>query len=604
MTNPDTREKGSPAPNGRSAPVARSLTVAIGRPPANKNVQNDAAKPESTPKPKEIATEEKKTAPAPPVIGMDLVHAGPSPAPTREHVTLVSPLSPGTPPRTPVTPPPVPPPAPPSPETPGAAPVALPPVEVPPAPESAPTAVPPHVPEPPRVDLEVLKPDKKLARTMKQGTKQRRYLAQSVVLEESGLSELVRLSLIFMATVVILFFVWATFARMEEMASTSGEVMPAGAVQLIQHLEGGIVKATLIHEGQLVEAGQLLFQMAPEAALADYNQMRARLASLEAQIARNRAFLADKEPDFVAVPAEFAQLIRDQKEYLGVQRASRDSRREVLVVRVQQRRTRIGSLTTQRNSLAEQLRSLDEEVTMRRSGLAMGLTSRLAVMGSERERSRVAGELDRTRADLVTAQKELDEAVKQLESFDDELRQDVVKELNSLASDMSQLREGMLRQHNRVERLEVRAPLRGVIKNLQMETLRGVVPPGGLLTELVPVEATRRVTTHISTRDIGHVKVGQRVTVKVTTYDFSRYGGIEGVLESVSATTFKDPADPTPYFKGIIRLHQSYVGSDPKRNEVLPGMAVQADIHTGSKTLMEYMLKPIYASVDKAFRER
>ncbi|WP_420905381.1 HlyD family type I secretion periplasmic adaptor subunit [Candidatus Magnetaquiglobus chichijimensis] len=449
-----------------------------------------------------------------------------------------------------------------------------------------------------------MKPEKKVAQTMKQGSKQRRYLAQSVVLEESGLSYLVRLSLVFMAALLILFVVWASFSSMEEMAATVGEVMPAGPVQRIQHLEGGIVKAILVKEGELVESGKVLFQMAPESALAELNQMRARHAALESQIARNRAFLDEKEPDFASIPNEFNHLKREQVQLLAAQRSFLESRREVMRLKMDQRRTRLSSLSTQKENLEQQLRYYDEEVAMRRAGLAKGVMSRLAALGSERDRSRVAGDLERTQADLITARKELDESVKQIVSLDDEVRQEALKELGSLSSELRQLKEGMLRQENRVERLEVKAPVKGVIKNLQMETLRGVVPPGGMLTEIVPVETTRKVETRITTRDIGHVHPGQRVTVKVTTYDYSRYGGIDGVLESISASTFKDPADPAPYYKGIIRLDHAYVGTDPKQNEVLPGMAVQADIHTGSKTLMEYMLKPIYASVNKAFRER
>ncbi|MBF0192169.1 MAG: HlyD family type I secretion periplasmic adaptor subunit [Magnetococcales bacterium] len=616
MTTPDPKEKTAAKADGRAAP--RSLVVAIGRPAKKEKVADGPVSAQNAP----------RRLDAPVASGSPSNSAARKSAPTPDAASFV---------HTPAIPP-----APIASSAPGAPVSVVVPASAPVAPAparaaSAPVApVSPVVPTPvvpasvasqseavlavssgvaasrafdssalpPPVDPDVLKPEKKVAQTMKQGNKQRRYLAQSVVLEESGLSSLVRLSLAFTAGMMILFLVWASFSRMEEMAPTVGEVMPAGAVQHIQHLEGGIVKAILVKEGELVEAGKVLFQMAPESALAELNQMRARHAALEAQIARNRAFLEEKEPAFDTIPAEFSHLIRDQLQLLTAQRAFRESRRDVLRLKMDQRRLRITNLTAQRDSLEQQLRYFDEEVAMRRAGLAKGVMSRLAALGSERDRSRVAGDLERTRGDLVTAQKELDEAVKQLTSLNDEVRQESLKELGAITSEVSQLREGMLRQQNRVERLDVRAPVKGVIKNLQMETLRGVVPPGGLLTEIVPVESTRRVETRINTRDVGHVKPGQAVTVKVTTYDFSRYGGIDGVLESISATTFKDPSDPTPYYKGIIRLERAYVGGDPKRNEVLPGMAVQADIHTGSKTLMEYMLKPIYASMDKAFRER
>ncbi|MBF0295035.1 MAG: HlyD family type I secretion periplasmic adaptor subunit, partial [Magnetococcales bacterium] len=480
----------------------------------------------------------------------------------------------------------------------------------PPPPPAAPGTVPPpggggEKSLKPEKIADVMKPDKELVKGIKLGNKQRRYLAQSVVLEESGLSSLIRLTLISMATVVVVFVIWASFSVMEEMASSVGQVIPAGPVQLIQHLEGGIVKEIRVKEGDLAEEGQLLFRMAPENALAELNQMRARAAALEAQVARNQAFLEEREPDFAKVPVEFFHLTRDQTLLLAAQRAFRASRQEVLKTKMEQRRTRIAALTSQKSVLEQQLGYFDEEVAMRKAGVAKGVMSRLSALASVRDRSRVEGDLTRTLGDLDGAGKDLDEARKQLVSLEDELRQDAFKELGAISAELNQVKEGMLRQINRVERLEVRAPVRGVVKNLQMETLRGVVPAGGLLTELVPVEATRRVENRISPRDIGHVRPGQRVTVKVTTYDFARYGGIDGVLESISATTFKDQADPNnPYYKGIIRLEHSYVGNDPKYNEVLPGMSVQADIHTGSKTLMEYMLKPIYSSVNKAFRER
>ncbi len=452
--------------------------------------------------------------------------------------------------------------------------------------------------------VDVLKPEKDLSRKLKQGNKQHRYLAQAVVLEESGLSVHIRLAMSFVAAVVIAFFVWASFSTVEEMAASAGQVMPSGPVQNIQHLEGGIVKQIFVKERDLVKEGQLLFLMAPESALAELNQMRSRRAALESQAARNQAFLDNKEPDFSQVADEFSYLIRDQTLLLAAQRSYRESRRNVLQSKIEQRQARITNLLAQKGTSERQLKLIGDEVSMRWAGVEQGVMSRLSAMSSERDRSRVAGELARIQGDLSTAKKELDEANKQLISLEDELRQAAMQELGGISAELSQLREGMLRQQNRVARLEVRAPVTGVIKNLQMETLRGVVPPGGHLTEIVPVEPTRWVETHITTQDVGHVKAGQKVTVKVSTFDFARYGGIDGVLESISATTFKDPGDPTPYYKGIIRLDHSYVGDDATHNSVLPGMSVQADIHTGSKTLMEYMLKPIYASVNKAFRER
>jgi membrane fusion protein, adhesin transport system len=136
-----------------------------------------------------------------------------------------------------------------------------------------------------------------------------------------------------------------------------------------------------------------------------------------------------------------------------------------------------------------------------------------------------------------------------------------------------------------------------------VHTVGGVIPPGAIITEIVPLDKELVVEAKIQPRDVGHVRIGQPVTVKVTTYDFSRYGGITGELKDVSASTFLDEQGE-PYYKGIVELDRNYVGKDPMHNRVMPGMTVQADIKTGKKTLFSYLLKPVYSSVSTAFRER
>lgn len=161
----------------------------------------------------------------------------------------------------------------------------------------------------------------------------------------------------------------------------------------------------------------------------------------------------------------------------------------------------------------------------------------------------------------------------------------------------------MAKLEDRANRLEIRAPVRGIVKGLQAHTIGGVIAPGALVLEIVPMDEELVVEARVATTHVGHVEVGQPVTVKVLTYDFARYGGIPGRLRSVSASTFV-AEDETPYYKAVIALDRNYVGGDPNRNLVLPGMTVQADIKTGRKTLLQYLLKPVYSSIDEAFQER
>ncbi|MBF0419285.1 MAG: HlyD family type I secretion periplasmic adaptor subunit, partial [Magnetococcales bacterium] len=450
----------------------------------------------------------------------------------------------------------------------------------------------------------LLEPDPEEVARLKQGFKQHRFMAQSVILEESGLSNQVRSAMLAVSLVIVSFIVWASLSTMDEITSTQGQVMPASPAQLIQHLEGGIVREIFVVQGQVIKEGALIVRLDKEGVMADLNQLRAKGASLRTQEIRIRAFLADAEANFSTIPAEYQSFILGQTRLLQAQRSALNGERQVLESRIAKSSARINNLQEQIKSARGQKQSLAQQLAMKSQGVEKGVVSRLVYLDSRRDMDRVEADEVRIQGDLETARKEKDEAMGELEEVVRKARETNLRELGTVTTDLAQTEEQIRRLSDRVKRLEVRSPVWGVVNNLQVETVGGVLAPGALIAEIIPMDSTRRVETRISPRDIGHVAVGQSVTVKVTTYDFARYGGIGGILESVSPTTYKDPQEKEPFYKGIIRLEKPYVGMNEKLNPVLPGMTVQADIDTGSKTLMEYMLKPIYASVNKAFRER
>jgi membrane fusion protein, adhesin transport system len=452
--------------------------------------------------------------------------------------------------------------------------------------------------------LSLLEPDPEEVTKLKQGTKQDRFLSQSVVLEESGLSTLVRSSVLLVALVMASFFIWASYSTIDEMASTTGEIIPNSPIQVIQHLEGGIIEKIFVQEGQIVKKGGMLVRLSAEAALADLNQMRVRLASLMAQKARLVSLIENKEPDFSNIPEEYGVIIQGQLKLLSAQRNAYNGQIYVQKARIDRAESSLDNILDQQEALQRQIAYSEQELQVRKLGYEKGLMSRLMVIAAHRDQVRVESELVRVIGEIVGARKDLNEAVSELEGVIDSTREVNLRELGVITADYSQVVEGITRLEDRVSRLDIYSPAWGIVKSLQMKTIGGVLGPGSVITEIIPLDATRRVETRISTKDVGHVRVGQGVTVKISTFDFARYGGINGILESISPTTFEDPAGGDPYYQGIVRLEKSHVGGNPKVNQVLPGMVVQADIHTGAKTLMEYLLKPIYASVNKSFRER
>jgi len=238
---------------------------------------------------------------------------------------------------------------------------------------------------------------------------------------------------------------------------------------------------------------------------------------------------------------------------------------------------------------------------MRELLYSKGLTSKIVFLDVQRNLNDAIGDLAKLTSERKKTAEALKESHNRLLEVDTDLKEIAMGEMGDLMAETASLRESLTRSEDRVKRLDIRSPVYGIIKGLEANTIGGIIPPGGVLMEIVPLDAELIIETRINPRDVGHVKSGQPVTVKVTTYDFARYGGINGTLFEVSATTFMDE-EGEPYYKGLIKLQQSYVGTDETINLILPGMTVQADIKTGKKTLLEYLMKPVVSSVSESFR--
>ena len=204
---------------------------------------------------------------------------------------------------------------------------------------------------------------------------------------------------------------------------------------------------------------------------------------------------------------------------------------------------------------------------------------------------------------MARARETIAEANLRLNELHNSQREEAFSELGRLGGEIAQTSETLRKLKDRVARLEIHAPSRGYIKGLQFTTIGGVIAPAQVVMELVPTDDVLVAETRISTEDIGHVHLGQPVTVKVSAFDYIRYGSISGELVSISASTFVDE-DGRPYYKGRVALDSDLVGDGARAQPIIPGMTVQADIQTGERTLLQYLLKPVYVSLDQAFSER
>ncbi len=430
-----------------------------------------------------------------------------------------------------------------------------------------------------------------------------RFLGQPVALEEVGPPGVLRAGLALLAVLVFGFIGWAAVTKLTESTRAIGFVTPTGSVRSVQHLEGGIVAEILVRDGALVEPGAVLVRLDATAARADLREKQIRMAALDVQAERLRAFAYGRKPNYDSIAPEYRALVADQLVILDLQEEARRQQRRVLELQVKQRKAELSILRNDRKTLINRIKIVSEMLDMREKLLRKGLVSRFLYLGTKQELNTANGDRRKKRADTVRAKQSIAEAEGRLAQIDAELRNDAVAQMGLVSAELAQLRHTVTRLHDRVDRLEITAPVRGVVKGLTVNTVGGIIPTGGVIAEIVPVDSDLIVEAQFSPSDVGHLEIGQTASVKVQTFDFARYGSVEGVLEQLSATTFKEP-DGTIYYKGIIRLSQSHVGDNPIENMILPGMTVDIDVNTGERTLLRYLLRPVYESMDRALAER
>lgn len=443
-----------------------------------------------------------------------------------------------------------------------------------------------------------------IAKISGQREKQTRYLSQAIQLEESVNPHIIKVTMAMISMAIVVFLVWAGFTNINEVARTPGEAVPMGYQQTVQHLEGGMVKNIAVREGEIVKEGQVLISLSDAGLVEDISRVRSKQLSLDMQAERLRAFVEDRQPEFKKFEAEGAtpKMISDQMTFFKDMSDARETEKQIIRDQIAQKKQAIGSLETDLSKVQQNLK-IAQDVFWRRQQLnEKGYVSDIQVLEDRRSVNSAQGEIKALKNEILVAKEEIKEFEGRLESLTATHRDEANQKLDHVLAERAQNNELIKKVENRIERLDIRAPTHGLVKGLAVNTVGAVVQPGQTIMEVVPLDKPLEVQVKISPQDIGHLKVGQPVQVKFSTYDFSRYGFVKGTLDQISATTFQGDKGER-FYQGRILLDQNYVGNDPS-NVVMPGMTVMADVITGEKTILQYMLKPIHLSMKTAFTER
>ena len=408
---------------------------------------------------------------------------------------------------------------------------------------------------------------------------------------------------IFLCLVTI--FVWAYLAVLDEVVRGSGRVIPTSQVQVVQNLEGGIIKQIDVSEGELVTPGQILLTIDDTRFDSSLQESRIRSLSLQAKLIRLQAE-ADGLDAMPQVPAEISQalpqIFEQERQLFAERRSELEANHSIFGQQVAQKRYAITEMLSRSSRLERSLGLTEKELNVTRPLRDQGAVSEVEVLRLQRQVNDLRGELDETKLAIPRARAELSEAEQRQVELDAGFRKEVRAELNEVSAELNAFTASNVALEDRVRRTQVRSPIRGVVKSLSVRTVGGVVQPGMDLVEIVPVGESLLVEAKVNPRDIAFLRPGLPAKVKLTAYDFAIYGGLEAQVDHISADTFIEE-NGDPYYLVRVRTTEPTLVKDGKPFSIMPGMTAEVDILVGEKTVLSYLLKPVLRARENALRE-
>ena len=398
--------------------------------------------------------------------------------------------------------------------------------------------------------------------------------------------------------------VWASLAHFEEVAVAPGEVVPRGQVKVVQHLDGGIVEAIHVEEGDRVKAGDPLLQLDVVASENRELELRVTLDGLTLRRARLDAEADDTDLEFPADVAERRpDAAQSETRAFETRRLELQSTLLALDEKTRQRTLDIQQLETERANKGSDLALAREELAISEALLVDGLTSKVDHLAIQRDVEKLQGDIATITKAIARAEAALAEAEQKRRESELNYRRTALDELGKVDLAFDQTREELTKAAAMAQRTAIASPIDGVVKSLKVHTIGAVVLPGEPIMEIVPSGENLVVEARLLPIDVGFVKVGQPATVKITTYDFVRYGGLDATVVLVSADSHRDEQGKT-YFRVVAETKRDYLGTGPGDLPITPGMEATVHIHTGTKPVLFYLLKPVLKLRDEAFRER
>ena len=402
--------------------------------------------------------------------------------------------------------------------------------------------------------------------------------------------------------VVALSIMWAAVAQLDEVTRGEGKVIPSRQVQILQSIDGGLVSEILVREGDVVQANQLLIKIDETRFVSSVKENRAQYLGMVARAARLKA-MSDGKP-FVPPPEvvkESPEVVAQEFQLYEAKRAEMNAAVSIARQQLVQRQQELNEAQAKRAQASQGYELTSKELSVTKPLINSGAVSEVELLRLERDVSRYRGERDMASAQITRVQAAINEAQRKIEEVELNFRNDAGKELSETNAKLSSLSEGSVALSDRVKQSSIRSPVKGTVKRLLVNTVGGVVQPGKDMIEIVPLEDALLLEARVQPRDIAFLRPGQQAIVRFTAYDFSVYGGLDGVLEHIGADTVTDDKGNAFY---TVRVRTNKPGFGDANLPIIPGMVAEVDIITGKKSVLAYLLKPVLRAKSVALTER
>jgi len=402
---------------------------------------------------------------------------------------------------------------------------------------------------------------------------------------------------------VMMMLIWSVFTQVEEISKSKGQVVPLGHRQIIQSRTGGTIASILVEEGDVVKKGDVLASFVSIDSQSAEEELASKRANLLLRIERYEAFIDQREPDFTEFTTEYPQLVKLHTSSLNRMNEERIAIKLLSESDIAKSQAELDGLKAEIPPLSDQIKTAEQTLKMMTSVTEDQAVSKLRILESQQKFDAYMRELRSMESKQQVLTKNLLNLEQQLNQKQATLLKEVGEKRTDAQAELLGIIARLKSSDSLVSQNTITAPVDGIIQSIPSTSSGSVIQPGGTVAVIVPMTKTGLMEAKLSPRDIGFVRVGQPVRIKIDAFDYSRYGALDGVVKRISPSTDADEKGGV-FYKVQIAIDKPYFSDKPGQFDLIPGMTGEADIVTGDKTVFQYLWKPVFTNVTEAFGER